>query len=297
MTAPSESPAAPTKRLYDHVHGQINRLCTHPDCQRAWARRNKQWKLNASRGIRTLLDDPAVLDQVATHIQQLEIAGWSRRAIAAAAGLSATAVSRLGNHRQTHIRGTTAAAILKLDPADLPHRASRGVTEPFVSKRGAVRRIQALLAIGWTHRLLAEHTGVQTAVVLNQPGRWITRSTHDRLAAAYRDLATRPGPSHVTRARAAKLGYLSPLAWNDIDRDPHPDGDTDDDPGNHHDQVDPVVVDRVLAGERLTTTRAEKEAITAAWTNAGRSLRQLEQLTGWKTDRYTRPAPTGDTAA
>ena len=290
-----------SRRRYDHTHGQINRLCIHPDCQRAWSRRNKQWKLNASRGIHSLVDDPTALDAVADHIHTLEAAGWSRRAIAAAAGISATAVSRLGNRRQAHIRRTTRDAILAIDPRTLPVKATRDALEPFVPKRGTVRRIQALLAIGWTHRHLADLTGVKTAVVLNQPGQWVTRTTHDKLAHAYRQLAATPGPSNITRRRAAALGYLSPIHWDDIDHDPAPEANTpaagdDQPPLRHHDQIDPTVVDRILAGEHLPATRAEKEAVTQAWAATGRPLTQLEQQTGWNTNRYTRPTTTGDAA-
>lgn len=288
-----------TKRLYDHVHGQINRLCIHPDCQRAYYRRNKTWQIDRNRGVYAITDDPKQLEHIASHIHALEAAGWSRRSIAAAAGISATAVSRLGNQRQAHVRHTTAAAILALDPHTLPTKAARGTTEPFVPKLGTTRRIQALIAIGWTHQALSQRSGVKTAVVLNQPGRWVTRTTHDKVTALYRDLAATPGPSRVNRERAARLGYRSPLAWHDIDHDPHPD-DTDLVPEpqlRHHDQVDPVVVDRILAGDNLPATRAEKEAVVAAWTARGRTLKDLERHTGWKTDRYTRPAPTGDTAA
>ena len=42
---------------------------------------------------------------------------------------------------------------------------------------------------------------------------FVALATHDRIAAAYDELAMRPGPS----ARNRRLGYPPPLAWDDID--------------------------------------------------------------------------------
>lgn len=52
-------------------------------------------------------------------------------------------------------------------------------------------------------------------------------------------------------------------------------------------QVDPMVVERILGGDwKLKATRAEKEAVCAQWARWGYSFRQLNLLTGWKPERY-----------
>ncbi|REK73671.1 hypothetical protein DX116_09105 [Aeromicrobium endophyticum] len=62
-----------------------------------------------------------------------------------------------------------------------------------------------------------------------------------------------------------------------------------------HDDVDEVVVQRVLSGDwRIRTTQAEKKAVTAKWVAEGRSVAELGRLTGWRAERYL---PARDAAA
>lgn len=266
-------------RQLDHVHGAVNNRCAHPDCQAAFARWSKQYDLDRHRGIDRTLD----ADIARRHIAALEAAGWSRRSIAAQAGISSSAVSRMVRGQRT-VKRTVLDKLLAVQPtsyATTPHRTSR---EVFVPRVGTVRRVQALLAIGWTHQLIGEHSGVNTRVLLTQQGRWVARSTHDKVATAYRALAMRQGPSAVTRRRAARLGYLTPAVWDDIDIDREPEADdTSADTG----AIDEVVVQRVLAGEHLPCTTAERREVVRRWHTTGRSLNDLARLTGWKPERYS----------
>src|SRR6188472_2200859 len=125
--------------------------------------------------------------------------------------------------------------------------------------------------------------GRNTAMLLSQSGRWVTRSSHDAVAAMYRQLPAREGPSQATRTRARRMGFVSPLGWDDIDLDPEPLADADEEEV----EVDEVVVLRVLAGERLHTTKPEKEEIMRRWLADGRSERSLITRMGWKDGRYT----------
>lgn len=268
--------------VLDHEHGVINNRCAHPDCRAAFARWGKQWKHDKHRGIARMADAaPARI-----HIATLEGAGWSRRSIAAAAGTSPQAISRIV-HGQKTLKPYLLQAILAVSPETYATRPAGSSSDLFVPRMGTVRRIQALLAIGWTHRHISECAGVTTAILLHQQGRWVTRSTHDKIAAAYRELSGRSGPSPHTRGRAKSLGYLSPMHWDDIDTDPEP--ATDDD-GDVEVLVDEVVVQRFVNGDdrAVKPNRAEKVAIVARWRELGRPLRQLEQF-GWYVQRYYTP--------
>lgn len=51
--------------------------------------------------------------------------------------------------------------------------------------------------------------------------------------------------------------------------------------------IDEAAIERVLAGDIVPTTFAERVEITRRWQARGRSLSELERCTGWKSDRYT----------
>jgi hypothetical protein len=54
--------------------------------------------------------------------------------------------------------------------------------------------------------------------------------------------------------------------------------------------VDWVVVQRGLDGQKVQASKAEKIAITNAWRDAGRSLNELSRIQGWQPWRYTETA-------
>jgi hypothetical protein len=170
----------------------------------------KRWRLDVARGQHRLVDAAPAR----AHVEQLIAGGASLRGIAEVAGVSPSQVSRL-RQAQPKISRTVADKLLATTVNDVirrPHGPG------FVPKLGAVRRIQALLALGWRHQDISaaahSHPG-RSQLVLNQAGEWIARDTYDRIARAYTALSMRPGPSERTRARAAKLGYPPPLAWDD----------------------------------------------------------------------------------
>lgn len=172
----------------------------------------------------TRTDDPR------THLYALLGAGWTLRAIAAHAGVHASALSRY--HRGDDLPHV-ASAILRVDPNDYATRTTPvrhgEQAEPFVPRIGTVRRLQALMRLGWPAREINARLHALGIVdkraaenLLAQPGRWVTRSRHDAVAKVYRDLCTTPGPSSRSRTRAEKAGYPGPMDWDDIDRDEAP---------------------------------------------------------------------------
>lgn len=209
--------------ILDHTHGVPTQRCDHPDCRTAVLRYAKRWRHDRSHGLLRTTDARPVQMHLATLLGH----GMSLRSIAGQAHLSAAAVSRLNRGEQPRIRHATAAAILAVQPG-IAER-SYGRFGPFVPRVGTTRHIQALLAIGWTHVALTSVCGHRTACLLHQQGRWVTRGTHDDIAAMYRRLCHRPGPSQRSRNRAARMGYLPPVCWDDIDLDAEPDyGDEKD---------------------------------------------------------------------
>jgi len=182
----------------------------------------KKWLLDRELGRHRTVPAQPVRD----HIHQLREHGWTLRGIADAAQLGPTTTHVIAHGTQTTVRTLTAQRILALRPESINTRPNQ---DGFVPATGTRRRIRALLALGWPHTELHARSGVRTSVTLNQAGEWVTRATADAITALYNDLAMTPGPSARTRARAAKLGYAPPLAWDNID-DPNATPDHNDSP-------------------------------------------------------------------
>lgn len=148
---------------------------------------------------------------------------------------------------------------------------------------GTHRRIRALMAIGWRLTDIDREIGRgprYSGNVLRKPR--VYSSTAAAVDAAYERLCMTPGPSDRTRKLAKTFGWVSALAWDDIDHDAAPKADWKP----RTDLPDTAVIERFLAGDDVPTTRAEREAIVARWRALGRSLHELEARTGWRASRY-----------
>lgn len=169
---------------------------------------------------------------------------------------------------------------------------------PTVSSTGTIRRIEALFALGWSGPKVAEAAGISVATI--RAARYhkvatVHAATARAIVRAYDTLSmSRPEGHYADRARrmAQRKGWLPPLAWDDdsID-DPaaKPLGTTAPRHIPKHD-VDPVVVERLLAGQRIKATKAEKDEAMRRWLATGRPARQLLEAQGWKDGRYGRDA-------
>lgn len=99
---------------------------------------------------------------------------------------------------------------------------------------GAHRRVQALVSQGWSLAKIARELGIKPqslSAMLNQAG--VRADTHRQVVSVYDSLWNVPPPQAtpsergaVSRARglAATRGWVSPLAWDDIDTDVGPHG-------------------------------------------------------------------------
>lgn len=164
-----------------------------------------------------------------------------------------------------------------------------------IPSRGYQRRMQALVALGWPMSDLDAEMGRRAGTLsrwLNVAAPWIHEARAKEIAALYDRLSMQAPPDGWRKERAQKLarrnGWAPPLAWDDIDRDPEPRGVLRPTSRNSKPRefVDPVVVERVLAGDVVPASRAEKAEIVRRWAESGRSLGELERLTGWAAKRY-----------
>jgi hypothetical protein len=141
---------------------------------------------------------------------------------------------------------------------------------------GVARRIQALSVIGWRHADVAQRLGTSWQFVQKLARRdnpTVERRTVSRIAAIYRDLSGRPGPSNLSRLHARRQGWLPPVAWGtDID-DPHAEPWSGLEPGSDGRSVNADVdVELVAAGKAPFTilrSEADRAQVVARMLAAG----------------------------
>lgn len=278
-----------TGALVHAGHPGPAKTCRHPDCLAHRARYLKRWQYERAQGKKRLTDaGPAK-----THLDVLIGAGWSLRSIAGTAGVSTSTIHKIKDG-QPSVRHQIAAAILGVDAGSVPQKPSRQTAEPFVPRIGTTRRIQALLYMGWPHAEISRRSGIVTSTLLNQQGRWVTRSSHDKIAGVFTQLAMTPGPSPRTRGWARALGYVGPLAWDDIDTDAEPNetprdfveespcaADARERQERKSTDLDDVAIERRIAGDKnVPLTKAERRELVTRCNAAGMSDNGIADRTG-----------------
>lgn len=164
-------------------------------------------------------------EPVRQHVQALRAAGMGRRRIAELAGVADSSIQHLFTPRAgrsapaLYVKQETAERILAVQPEDIAAAVAGGA---LVDGTGTARRLQALVAIGYTQAALAELIGFTPANSTELfRGHPVRATTARKVAALYDQLSMTPGSSQRARTRADKLGWVPPLAWDD---------DTIDDP-------------------------------------------------------------------
>lgn len=162
---------------------------------------------------------PMPTDLVNAHIERLREAGLGRRRIADLAGVSHSTVRRVRYRKYTVNR--VAAKILAVPvPASTINDAAAPYA--FVPIVGITRRLQALVAIGYTQAQLAVELGgmekqvISRLVLGKHPYVWA--SVARRVDDVYRRLEAEPMPTGYwaerSRERARANGWPPPLAWD-----------------------------------------------------------------------------------
>jgi hypothetical protein len=223
--------------------------------------------------------------QTARHIHALTDAGMTKRQIAESAGIAVRVVQEIYNGRQDRILRGTAERVLAVTHPDPSPPGS-------VPCLGVLRRLQALLAMGWPHDDLDVRTGLDTEGLLFRGHGWVPAHVYDVVDRVYNMLSMTPGPCPRTRDIARDAGYTPPLAWDDDTIDnpavlPNLHGDADQ-LGDDLD-VDEAAVLRRIAGDRVPVTQSEAAEIVARMRRAGHTDAAITRITRLRTDRYARP--------
>ncbi|MFE7395684.1 hypothetical protein [Streptomyces sp. NPDC057557] len=183
-------------------------------CRAERRRANKRFRVNRERGITSFVDPT----EARQHLKLLhQTMAWDD--LESATGLPLSTLNLLYAGRRTKIRRETHDKILATRAN--PSRAQ------LIDVTGSMRRVQALLYVGHSLRVIARECGAsrnRIHSISNGAQPTIRREFAERIAEAYKRLAFRPPARDrfTTRTRnAAKARrWNGPLAWDDDIDDP-----------------------------------------------------------------------------
>lgn len=174
---------------------------------------------------------------VREHLAALKAAGMGARAVADASGLCRSTirtvtVGKRGRGPSTRILKRNADAILAVPIPTMVRNHSGNV-----DATGTRRRVQALIAYGYSQRDISRRLGYAAdnlSTLVHGDLTTVKQSTHDRVAALFDELSTRPGTDTRARNRGLREGWPLPLDWDDDEID-NPTATAERSPERHYD--------------------------------------------------------------
>lgn len=184
-------------------------------------------------------------EPVRAHVRNLQAVGLGLRRIAELAGVHRSQLTSLLNgrpHRGTgpsrQVNRDLAAKILAVPVPDIPHRLA--ADRHRIPAVGTTRRLQALVAFGYTQSDLCSRLGMSATngtCLFSGAQVLVTATTARKVEALFDALQLIPGPSDRARQRAARRGWAPPLAW-DEDTIDNPDAVAEGARGNGRTKLD-----------------------------------------------------------
>jgi len=152
-----------------------------------------------------------------------------------------------------------------------------------IDATGTRRRLQALVAVGWSTYRLADELGRHRRMVeIWMHADRVRPETAQRVAELYDRLCMRPGPCARARQAAKQRNWPPPLAWDEGALD---DPDASPNWGRKRDErVDQVAVMHALAGDSIALTASERRQVAARLVARGHSDREVGRRLGLSSD-------------
>jgi len=206
-----------------HEHGTATMYrrddCHCPACSAAYrVDRNLWYRDKRLKGTGGYLP----VQPVEKHLNSL-VTSMTRQDIAARSGVCLETISKVLNGHRKSVTQTTAEALLGVRPAPPKHNG-------YLPALGMQRRLQALVAEGWSVPYLADRLGINRRVLERELHGFRTKGYADtirRVDALYRELSKQQAPllpsgkGRWGRERyqqwARKQGWVPGAAWDDID--------------------------------------------------------------------------------
>lgn len=221
------------------LHGTVVRYRLGPDqddrpgkgcrcrrCRDVATKSVKVYRLAVQTGrYRSMVDAQPVRE----HVVGLRAAGLPSTTIAILAGIDVSILHRLlygqpakGDAPSKRMRPENADALLAV-------RADHIAADGYVLAVGSQRRLQALAWAGWPNSYIgprvALHRDYMSRLMCGKAGLRVTAETARRIRAVFAELwnadpvaaGVAPGKSSQVRTVSARKGWVSALAWDDID--------------------------------------------------------------------------------
>lgn len=155
------------------------------------------------------------ISAVRAHLIMLREAGITKSQVCELTGLGIATVGRIINGRNT--RG-----VVMKDTADkiLSIKVSDAIPKGFFDITVYRRKLQALIAIGWSKKALSELLGVGESNVneiVSKRRKFILAETARNVDELYEKISMKIGPCEKSKQIARNNCWLPPLAWDDIE--------------------------------------------------------------------------------
>ena len=186
--------------------------CKCGPCYKAMRRGRKKYIVNRQLG------RPGLVDATPARQRLNELKAtmtWGQ--ICQAAGCESRNLKLIADGRRTQIRRSTLTGILAV-------QAEKPASGKYLDATGTRRRIQALRAIGWSAKAIAEAAAsaearIQLISTGEQPT--VRQSLAEKITKVFVELHQTPAPTgrSATRTKnhAVANGWAPPAAWDDID--------------------------------------------------------------------------------
>ena len=158
---------------------------------------------------------------VRKHLERLMLTGLTEYQIGSIAGVDPRGLRRLTQGR-THqqIKSDTAKAVLAVPIPDEPVYHVVASRKTYVSSLGTQRRLQSLVAYGYTRTYLAKRVHMDRANLCKTMVRSrVTAETARRIEELFNELQFMPGPSRIAKSEGRKRGWSIPFNWDEDELD------------------------------------------------------------------------------
>lgn len=184
--------------------------CKCGECRQAANRYSRRNSKERAAGRSPLVD----ATPVRAYVEHLVRAGMTPRMIEDASNVHRTAIRVLlgtfpGRNQSKRVQRETARRLMSVKPI-----VGVAIQTAMVDGTGTRRRLQGLLAFGYTAGDLSQRLGAKSRTLQIARTEYVLADTARKVATLYAELENTPGPSSRAATYYQHIGYLTPAWWD-----------------------------------------------------------------------------------